>query len=220
MCVEAWFQAAKCNDEGAARFCFELPSSKHQAQFGRGHLPLRWDQVTYFTSLNMPLKKVNVMEEYLAEDNSWLARSHRALMKNKKQMFDDIKATNLAYADATRISVYVPELREDWEEIKNRLMFELQKAKFGTDGQPTAIHSADGLIAADILHVTEHAADPVWGDKITGQGYNRLGKIIAAVLSHKKECSLSDATPPDLEWSSELQSQMEQPAEVSVVYCD
>ena len=220
MCVEAWFQAAKCKDENAAKFCFELPSSKQQAQFGRGHLPLRCDQAAYFTSLHMHLEKVNVMQEYPAEDDSWLARSHRALMKNKKQMFDDTGASNLAYADATHISIYVPELREDWEEIKNRLMFELQKAKFGTDGQATAIRSAEGLLAAGILHVTEHAEDPVWGDKITGQGNNRLGKIIAAVLSHKKQWALSDATPPDLEWSGELQIQLGQPAELSVVYDD
>ena len=220
VCVEAWFQAAKCNDEDAARFCFELPSSKHQAQFGRGHLPLRCDQAAYFTSLRMPLEKVNVMQEYPAEDDSWPARSHRALMKNKKQMFDDIGATDLAYADETHISIYVPKLRGDWEEIKDRLMLELQEAKFGTDGQATAIRSAEGLLAAGILHVTEHAEDPVWGDKITGQGNNRLGKIIAAVLSHKRKWALSDATPPDLEWSAELQGQLEQPAELSVMYHD
>ena len=78
---------------------------------------------------------------------------------------------------------------------RDRLMLELQKAKFGTDGQATAIRSAEGLLAAGILHVTEHAEDPVWGDKITGQGNNRLGKIIAAVPSHKQKAA-------GFEWSN------------------
>ena len=171
-----------------------------------------------FTSRHMLLEKVNVMQEYAGEDDSWPARSHRALMKNKKQMFDDTGASNLAYADATHISIYVPKLRGDWGETKDRLMLELQEAKFGTDGQATAIRSAEGLLAAGILHVTEHAEDPVWGDKITGQGNNRLGKIIAAVLSQKSQRALSGPTSPDLEWSAELQILLEQPAVLSVHY--
>ncbi len=212
-CVEAWFQSAKCSDEDAAKFCFALSNAKLQAQFGRGHLPLSQEQVKYFQDRGLSLTKVHVTQVFADADMSWLACSYRALMKNKKQLFDDDESEELAWADENHILTYVPELQADWEATKNQLMFELQKAKFGPTGQATAKASAVRMVAAGVLHVTEHAEDAVWGDKKNGKGNNRLGKLIATVLQHK-----NGNGEQELAWSAALQASLEEPAVDTVHY--
>ena len=128
-------------------------------------------------------------------------------------MFSDDESEELAWADENHILTYVPELQADWEATKNQLMFELQKAKFCPTGQATAKASAVRMVAAGVLHVTEHAEDAVWGDKKNGKGNNRLGKLIATVLQHK-----NGNGEQEFAWSAALQASLEEPAVDTVHY--
>ena len=206
-CVEAWFQAAKCADEQAAKFCFNLPNARLQAHFGRGHLPLTNEQVEYFKTRDMELKLVDITKDVKEIDNPWEARSHKALMRNKEQLFDEKDPSLLAWADENKkhFFTHVPNLVNDWDSKKNKIMFELQQAKFGKEGQKTALMTAEGLRDANILHVTEHAEDDIWGDGMDGSGNNRLGKMVAAILVHAS-------------WNQEFENTLKEPANKTVVY--
>ena len=71
------------------------------------------------------------------------------------------------------------ELREDWEEVKDQIMYEVVKAKFqqNPDLKQKLLDTGD----AEIVEGNHHK-DWYWGvDMGTMQGYNKLGKICEKV---------------------------------------
>ena len=82
----------------------------------------------------------------------------------------------LSPSEAKRLGRRV-ELREDWEEVKDNVMYEICKAKFQQNR-----HLADRLLRTGNQKLVE---GNTWGDKIWGMcngiGENRLGKILMKI---------------------------------------
>lgn len=68
-------------------------------------------------------------------------------------------------------------LREDWEEVKDEVMYEAVLAKFKqhADIRDLLLGTGD----AEIIERTEN--DRYWGDGGDGNGLNRLGEILMTV---------------------------------------
>lgn len=70
-------------------------------------------------------------------------------------------------------------LREDWEEVKDQIMYEIVKVKFqqNPDLKQKLLDTANAEIVEGNYH-----HDCYWGvDMVTLQGYNKLGKICEKV---------------------------------------
>ena len=200
-CTEAWFQSAKCKDERAAYFCFHLKDPKDCAQFGRGQLPLTETQSNHFTNLGMPLAEIDSKTKTLINDRHAHAAYIKKWMTNICENFENRRASNPTEYNHI-FTVYVPEMRDTWEDIKYELMFELVKAKFGArGGQARANDTARRLARKNILHATEHANDTIWGDGVNGMGKNCLGKLISAVLTYMRINSGNTDNLHALKWS-------------------
>lgn len=77
-------------------------------------------------------------------------------------------------------------LREDWERVKDRVMYEAVLAKFSQNRE------CNEVLLATLDHtLTEHTGqDSYWGDGGDGSGKNMLGIILMKVRSElKKELS-------------------------------
>lgn len=75
-------------------------------------------------------------------------------------------------------------LREDWEEVKDQIMLDIIFSKFNND------ELADLLINTGdaVLEETNHWGDTYWGvDSETGEGKNKLGKILMIVRAVIKD---------------------------------
>ena len=221
-CIEAYFQSAKCEDERAALFCFELEDPKDCAQFGRGHLPLTKTQRNGFKIQGMPLteidgitKKVIKYDPGASQRQGYIENSMKNICKN----FEKLRESNPTGYDNT-FAVYSPKMRNNWDEIKYELMFELVKAKFGHGGQATANDAARQLAIHNILHATEHADDTIWGDGKNGMGKNCLGKLISAVLRYMHIDGAGTDNLDALKWSDQLRRSMDVPAIKTVHYPD
>lgn len=67
------------------------------------------------------------------------------------------------------------EMREDWDEVKDVVMMDALRAKFGTDAECLRI-----LLDTDGEDLVEHTpwGDAYWGDNGDGTGENRLGRLL------------------------------------------
>lgn len=88
---------------------------------------------------------------------------------------------DLNSSEAKRLGRHVP-LRDDWEEIKDDVMYEICKAKFSQN-----LDLARKLISTGDAELIE---GNTWGDRVWGVcggiGENRLGKILMRVRSEMK----------------------------------
>ena len=76
------------------------------------------------------------------------------------------------------------QLRPDWEEVKTGIMEEIVRAKFTQHPELSSLLLATG---DKVLVEGNHWGDTCWGvDVRTGQGENRLGKILMKVREELK----------------------------------
>ncbi len=76
-------------------------------------------------------------------------------------------------------------LRPDWEQVKEAVMLEALRAKFG---QNPALKKE--LLATGEQELVEHTAnDSYWADGGDGTGRNRLGQLLMQVRSELRESS-------------------------------
>lgn len=68
-------------------------------------------------------------------------------------------------------------LRPDWDTVKEQIMLEALRAKFGQHADLAARLRATG----DALLVEHRARDAYWGDGADGRGRNRLGALLMCV---------------------------------------
>ena len=79
-------------------------------------------------------------------------------------------------------------LREDWEQVKDDVMYEVVKAKFT---QHLNLRSL--LLSTDDAKLIEHTKnDNYWADGGDGSGKNMLGKILMRVREELREEAKSD----------------------------
>lgn len=68
-------------------------------------------------------------------------------------------------------------LREDWEDVKDVIMYEAVRKKFQTHPEPREL-----LLSTGNQEIVENAPmDAYWGCGPDGQGLNKLGKILMRV---------------------------------------
>lgn len=88
------------------------------------------------------------------------------------------KFINLQANEAKRLGRQI-KLREDWEEIKENVMYEIVKRKFTQNSTLKKMlldTQEEELIEGNFWH------DKYWGvDQVTGVGLNKLGKILMRV---------------------------------------
>lgn len=65
-------------------------------------------------------------------------------------------------------------LRPDWDDVKEQIMFEALRAKFGQHADLAALLRATG----DALLIERSARDAYWADGGDGHGLNRLGALL------------------------------------------
>lgn len=107
--------------------------------------------------------------------------------RNNEAAFQAQKTTNkfirmkfhqLNPSDAKKLGRQV-QLREDWEQIKDQVMYEICKAKFEQNPDLRAKLLATG---DEILVEGNTWGDRIWG-AVNGVGENRLGRILMRVRS-------------------------------------
>lgn len=102
--------------------------------------------------------------------------NNEAAFQSAKTFSDRECFTNLDPSSAKRLGRRV-QLRDDWEDVKNDIMYEICKAKFSQN-----IELKKKLLATGDKHLEE---GNTWGDKIwgtvNGVGENRLGKILMKI---------------------------------------
>ncbi len=189
---------------------------KAQANAGRGWLPLTKSHVEYLSKAGLPLQTVDVTSEMDPEDKSWASRSLGGTLENLKkfhQLSDGSYAAELAWADEKHVYVHCPEPRADWDKIKNELMFHLSVYKYlGPAPQCTAAMSALALVRHGVCQVTEDTRnDKIWGNGHNGEGYDRLGKIVSAILE-----SMHSRTRPC--WTEAPALSMDIPSDATLDY--
>lgn len=88
----------------------------------------------------------------------------------------------LAQGSAKRLGRTV-KLRSDWEKVKSAVMEEVVYAKFSQNPELETF-----LLETGEAHLEERNfwKDRVWGTDVTGQGENRLGKILMSVRARLK----------------------------------
>lgn len=107
--------------------------------------------------------------------------------RNNEAAFQAQKTTNkfirmkfhqLNPSDAKKLGRQV-QLREDWEQIKDQVMYEICKAKFeqNPDLRAKLLETGD-----EILVEGNTCGDRIWG-AVHGVGENRLGRILMRVRS-------------------------------------
>lgn len=96
---------------------------------------------------------------------------------------DQYKFINLNASQARKLGKTV-QLRKDWEEIKDNIMYEIVKRKFLTNKelqQKLLETKEEELVEGNWWH------DTYWGvDSKTGIGQNKLGKILMKVREEAK----------------------------------
>ena len=113
-------------------------------------------------------------------------KNSEAAFQAQKVLDDDkrIPFTKLAPKEAKRLGRQV-EIRPDWEDVKDGIMEEVVRAKFSQNGnlQDKLLATGDAiLIEGNTWH------DCYWGVDIkTGEGQNRLGKILMKIRSEFQE---------------------------------
>ena len=65
-------------------------------------------------------------------------------------------------------------LRPDWDEKKDEIMFKLLELKFQQHPE-----LKENLIKTGLRPIIQHSSDSYWGDGLTGKGKNRLGKFLS-----------------------------------------
>ena len=144
-------------------------------------------------------RKVNSMENIIAEFRGkyfFLSNFYSApvtylgkTFKNNEAAFQSAKCPersdeflNLNPSDAKKLGRHVP-LRNDWEAIKEVVMYDICRAKF-TQNQDLA----QLLIETGSATLIE---GNTWGDRVwgvcDGAGENRLGKILMQIRAEMKE---------------------------------
>lgn len=107
--------------------------------------------------------------------NNEAAFQSMKVLKNREQF------ANLNPSDAKRLGRRV-KLREDWEDVKTQMMYEICLAKFTQNAD-----LRDKLIATGNKMLVE---GNTWGDKVwgcvNGVGENRLGKILMQIREDLK----------------------------------
>lgn len=102
--------------------------------------------------------------------------NNEAAFQSAKTFSDRECFTNLDPSSAKKLGRKV-QLRSDWENVKDDVMYEICKAKFS---QNTELKKR--LLSTDNEHLEE---GNTWGDKIWGTvngiGENRLGKILMRI---------------------------------------
>ena len=102
--------------------------------------------------------------------------NNEAAFQSAKTFSDRECFTNLDPSSAKKLGRRV-QLRDDWEDVKNDIMYEICKAKFSQN-----IELKKKLLATGDKHLEE---GNTWGDKIwgtvNGVGENRLGKILMKI---------------------------------------
>lgn len=102
--------------------------------------------------------------------------NNEAAFQSAKTFSDRECFTNLDPSSAKKLGRRV-QLRDDWEDVKNDIMYEICKAKFSQN-----IELKKKLLATGDKHLEE---GNTWGDKIWGTvngiGENRLGKILMKI---------------------------------------
>lgn len=102
--------------------------------------------------------------------------NNEAAFQSAKTFSDRECFTNLDPSSAKKLGRRV-QLRDDWEDVKNDIMYEICKAKFSQN-----IELKKKLLATGDKRLEE---GNTWGDKIwgtvNGVGENRLGKILMKI---------------------------------------
>ena len=102
--------------------------------------------------------------------------NNEAAFQSAKTFYDRERFTNLDPSSAKRLGRRV-QLRDDWEDVKNDVMYEICKAKFSQNAE-----LKKKLLETGNKHLEEGNS---WGDKIwgtvNGVGENRLGKILMKI---------------------------------------
>lgn len=131
--------------------------------------------------------------------NHWLSNFHMAPVTyegltytNSEAAFQAAKCKNLA--DRVAFTELLPglaktrgrniELREDWEAVKDQVMYDVCKAKFEQNAYlKLLLLATDGHLEEGNVH-----GDKVWGT-VKGEGENRLGKILMRLREEFKHVS-------------------------------
>ena len=111
------------------------------------------------------------------KNNEAAFQSMKVLDEKKRKQFENLPP-NKAKALGRRVA-----LRNDWESVKDRIMYEIVKAKF-TDNPELANQLLDTGDAE--LVEGNHWNDTYWG-VCKGKGLNKLGKILMRVRDELKE---------------------------------
>lgn len=103
-------------------------------------------------------------------------RSNEAAFQAQKDISRSYQFQYLSPSEAKKLGRKV-QLREDWEEVKNQIMYEIVKAKFSQNQ-----HLEDLLLDTKDAELIEgnYWGDVTWG-VCKGIGENRLGKILMKV---------------------------------------
>lgn len=134
-------------------------------------------KITRFTGAFAPLsnfynRDIRVYYDGLFYKNSEAAyQSAKTLDKKKREKF-----TQISPKEAKKQGRYL-KLREDWDEVKDEIMYQIVKDKFERNSYPREI-----LLGTYPLELEE---GNTWGDEYwgvcDGKGENKLGKILMIV---------------------------------------
>ena len=141
----------------------------------------------YFYTKNQPYYKLSNFSAYVIEMNDvwWSTVEH---------YYQAMKYTDFEYIEKIRRSKTPKEagilgrsrnqvIKENWESIKNDIMYEVVLKKFNTH-----IMLKDILIATGVAELAENSPfDYYWGTGADGSGINMLGKIFMRVRELLKQ---------------------------------
>lgn len=102
--------------------------------------------------------------------------NNEAAFQSAKTFSDRECFTNLDPSSAKKLGRKV-QLRSDWENVKNDVMYEICKAKFS---QNTELKNRLLLTGNEHLEEGNTWGDKIWGT-VNGIGENRLGKILMRI---------------------------------------
>ena len=224
---ENFFQSMKTDKKADLDFVWDLLSNaKEKAFAGRGHLPLKASEKTYFEDNGLPLLPVDMaVDPETIMKNEEMPETERKNLKRRlnavgaavqklRPLCADADEKDLVVVEGSTVYVRVPEPRPDWfGSVSLQAMWVVLLEKFigpyaAEENKTILLAVVNNLEIEELVEVQQPGdhLDDKWTE-CNGNGLNLLGKMLTQLVLALRTKDVQKAHRM-LEWNAEFEAEL------------